>query len=74
MAASKLKRVRVEFFSNIMARTRSLAGASASARPWGQPLRACLAGVGVVEDGAQLFGFEPVDVEEVPDHFDLRWN
>ncbi|MNT27290.1 hypothetical protein D3C72_1629150 [compost metagenome] len=42
MAASKLKRVRVEFFSKIMARTRSLPGASASGRPWGQPLRACL--------------------------------
>src|SRR5690606_1182273 len=42
MAASKLKRVRVEFFSKTMARTRSLPGASASGRPWGQPLRARL--------------------------------
>ena len=42
MAASKLKRVRVEFFSKIIASTRSFAGASASARPLGQPLRAAL--------------------------------
>jgi hypothetical protein len=30
--------------------------------------------MGVIQDGAQLFGFEPIDVEEVADHFDLRWN
>ena len=42
MAASNEKRVRVEFFWKIIDSTRSLAGASASTLPCGQPLRAAL--------------------------------
>jgi len=42
MAASKEKRVRVEFFWKIIARVRSEAGASGSTRPWVQPRRAAL--------------------------------
>ncbi len=42
MAASNEKRVRVEFFSKIMASVRPVAGASASARPFVHPARAFL--------------------------------
>src|SRR5690606_28601623 len=42
MAASNEKRVRVEFFSKIIASVRSRAGASGSTRPLGQPARAFL--------------------------------
>src|SRR6185436_10255840 len=42
IAMSKLTRVRVEFFSKIIARTRPASGASASDRPLGQPCRAAL--------------------------------
>jgi hypothetical protein len=37
---SKLTRVRVEFFSKIIASTCPASGASASIRPFGQPVRA----------------------------------
>src|SRR4051812_32292338 len=39
---SKLTRVRVEFFSKIIASTRPASGASASGLPLGQPARAAL--------------------------------
>src|SRR5688500_10114121 len=42
IAMSKLTRVRVEFFSKIIASTRPSSGASASGRPLGHPLRAPL--------------------------------
>ena len=54
MAASNEKRVRVEFFSKIIARVRPVAGASASGSDrCSSPRRAALRALGVLQDGAQ---------------------